>query len=122
MPLYSINCPEVGEDIEKLARLFSGIFVGRSVVVSVLNVGVVLEPVDGPEKNVFAVCEFNDNASVPEATIGDPEIDKIEGTVIDTEVTVPAFGVTHCVLFPVEENICPVVPFEFVESYTELVI
>ena len=54
-----------------------------------------------------------DKARVPELVIGEPETDKKEGVVNDTDVTVPVFGVVHVIAEatpPCDVNTCPTLP------------
>ena len=62
---------------------------GISAETSDLNVGAAAPPEVGPANTKLALSLARDRASVPEVVMGDPEIDKKDGTVIATLVTVP---------------------------------
>jgi hypothetical protein len=58
----------------------------RSSIASVLNAGVPAVP-DGAAKTVFDACEDSVAVRVPAVVIGEPETEKIDGSVSATEVT-----------------------------------
>ena len=63
---------------------------GRSAVVSARNVGVVAEPVAGPENTVLAVWVASVPVKVPVVVTGEPDtVRMLLGSVRPTEVTVP---------------------------------